>query len=100
MSKVIRAFHDVRIQLDDGELSKRLHVRQGLKQVCVSFPLLYIFGAVLVDVIQVRSAADAAIASALVYLVYPLIRQDGNHTKATALKGLQHGVRNDERGLR
>ncbi|CAM9178516.1 unnamed protein product, partial [Sphacelaria rigidula] len=51
MITIIRMFHDgmrARVQLDGGELSACFHVYQGLRQSCVSSPVLFnIFGAAL-----------------------------------------------------
>lgn len=70
MITIVRMFLDgmrARVQLDDCELSARFRVRRGLRQFCVSSPLLFnVFGTALVDVIVRRFAADTVTISDLV----------------------------------
>lgn len=72
MIKFIRISHDgmrAVVRVGDGKLSAWFYVCGGLRQGCVSSPLLFnIFDAAVVDVIAQRFAADPTIISGLVYL--------------------------------
>ena len=69
MITIIRMFHvsmRARVQLNSGELW--FDVCQGLRQGCVSSPLLFnIFGAAVVEVIIQRFATDPVIVENLVF---------------------------------
>ena len=65
MIDVIRQFHDgmrTRVRMDDGELSERFEVTQGLRQGCVLSPLLFnIFFAAVMEVVLQRFSEDGTI---------------------------------------
>ncbi|CAM9400878.1 unnamed protein product, partial [Sphacelaria rigidula] len=96
MIAIIRMFHDsmrARVQLESGEISAWFHVCQGLRQGCVSFPLLFnIFGADLEEVSVQRFAADPVIVSGLVFLDDAPKDDGGEPVEETPLEKVRRGV--------
>ena len=72
MITVIRQFHDgmqARVRMGSGELSDWFEVTQGLRQECVTSPLLFnILFAAAIEVVLVRFSEDDNILKDLVYL--------------------------------